>query len=221
MTRHLGLQSPLDTGYTAVVERASAAARIAELTEEQWGLVTRRELGRAGIPPTTVDRLAAPGSSLERVAHGVYRLAGTPTPDHLDLRAAWFQLAPGIPVWERKTPKEGVVSHRSAAAIYAIGHLPADRHEYTVPQRRQTRRPDVRIHVRHIDDGEWIAQQGLPVTRPSRIASDLLWDHEDPEAARAAGGCGRLALRRASPPLAALAAAAILGLAGWAGPSAG
>lgn len=41
------------------------------------------------------------------------------------------------------------------------------------------------------------------------------------EAACAAGVCGCLALRRASPPLAALAAAAILGLAGWAGPSAG
>ena len=41
------------------------------------------------------------------------------------------------------------------------------------------------------------------------------------EAACAAGVCGCLALRRASPPLAALAAAAILGLAGVAGPSAG
>jgi hypothetical protein len=36
--------------------------------------------------------------------------------------------------------------------------------------------------VRHIDDGEWIGLHGLPVTRPSRIASDLLRDHEDPEA---------------------------------------
>ena len=41
------------------------------------------------------------------------------------------------------------------------------------------------------------------------------------EAACVAGVCCCLALRRASPPLAALAAAAILGLAGWAGQSAG
>jgi hypothetical protein len=181
MTRHLGLQSPLDTGYTAVVERASAAARIAELTEEQWGLVTRRELGRAGIPPTTVDRLTAPGSSLERVAHGVYRLAGTPEPDHRDLRAAWLQLAPQTPAWER-APADGVISHRSAAALYGIGHLPADRHEFTVQSRKQTRRPDVRLHRRSLTDSEWIHLRGLPVTRPSRIASDLLYDHEDPDA---------------------------------------
>jgi hypothetical protein len=36
--------------------------------------------------------------------------------------------------------------------------------------------------MRRLDDREWISLQGLPVTRPSRIASDLLWDHEDPEA---------------------------------------
>ncbi len=43
-------------------------------------------------------------------------------------------------------------------------------------------RPDVRIHVRRLDPGEWANLRALPVTRPSRIASDLLWDHEDPEA---------------------------------------
>ncbi|MGH2797955.1 MAG: hypothetical protein ACRDM0_09860 [Thermoleophilaceae bacterium] len=31
-------------------------------------------------------------------------------------------------------------------------------------------------------DGEWISLRGLPVTRPSRIAADLLSDREDPEA---------------------------------------
>jgi len=31
-------------------------------------------------------------------------------------------------------------------------------------------------------DSEWIRLAGLPVLRPSRTASDLLWDHEDPEA---------------------------------------
>jgi hypothetical protein len=65
--------------------------------------------------------------------------------------------------------------------VYGLGHLAAERHEFTVPKRKQTRRPDVRIHVRALQDREWIGHRGLPVTRPSRIASDLLWDHEDPE----------------------------------------
>ena len=66
--------------------------------------------------------------------------------------------------------------------MYGLGHLAADEHEFTVPKRKQSRRKDVRIHVRPLHEGEWTALRGLPVTRPSRIASDLLWDHEDPEA---------------------------------------
>jgi hypothetical protein len=161
--------------------RSSPLPRIQDLAQEQWGLVTRRQMEAADIGPTTLDRLTTAGGLLERVATGVYRLTAAPSPDHQDLRAAWLQLAPEIPAWER-TATQGVVSHRSAASMYRLGHLPADRHEFTVPKRKQTRRPDVRIHVRPLEDREWISLEGLPVTRPSRIASDLLRDHEDPEA---------------------------------------
>lgn len=155
--------------------------RLADITQDQWGLVTRRQAEKAGISPRTLDRLAADGSVLERVAHGVYRLTGAPISDHIDLRAAWLQLAPEEPAWER-TAKQGVVSHRSAAALYGLGHLAADQHEFTVAVRRQTRRLDVRLHTRAIRSGEGITLAGLPVTRPSRIASDLLWEKEDPHA---------------------------------------
>lgn len=94
----------------------------------------------------------------------MYRLVGAPIPDHMELRAAWLQLVPGLPAWER-TAREGVVSHRSAAAMYGLGHLPADQHEFTVPKRRQTRRPDVRIHLRTLTDAEWTGLRGLPVTK--------------------------------------------------------
>jgi len=161
--------------------RPSSLALLGGLTQDQWGLATRRQLVDAGIGSTTLERLVGPGGALERVAWGVYQLAGTPIPDHRDLRAAWLQLAPGIPVWER-TPGQGVVSHRSAAALYGLGHLPADQHEFTVPHRHQTRRPDVRIHVRPVGDGEWARAGGLPVTTPRRIATDLLRAREDPEA---------------------------------------
>jgi predicted transcriptional regulator of viral defense system len=163
------------------MNRPSPARRVADLTQDQWGLVTRRQLEDAGIAPTTIDRLTAPGGILERVSWGVYQLAGTPIPDHLDLRAAWLQLAPKLRAWER-APEQGVISHRSAAALYGLGHLPADHHEFTVPARRQTRRPDVRIHVRPLHYGEWASQDGLLVTKPQRTAADLLRDREDPGA---------------------------------------
>lgn len=163
------------------MSRYTTLSRLAEVAEDQWGLLTRRQAQRAGVPRATLDRLAADGTVLKRVAYGVYHLTGAPTPDHLDLRAAWLQLAPDVPAWER-TPSDGVVSHRSAAAVYGIGHLPADRHEFTVPTRKQSRRPDVRLHHRTIGTGEWIQLRGLLVTLPSRIASDLVLDQEDPEA---------------------------------------
>ena len=160
--------------------RYSTINRLGQIAEDQWGLVTRRHAELAGVSRATLQRLPSEGV-LERVAHGVYHLAGAPTPDHLQLRAAWLQLAPEVPAWDR-TPEQGVVSHRSAAAMYGLSHLPADRHDFTLPTRRQTRRPDVSLHQRPLGQGEWISLHGLLVTRPSRIASDLLDDREDPEA---------------------------------------
>lgn len=152
---------------------------MAHIAQDQWGLITRQQALGAGVPSRTVVRLAKDDSTLRRVAHGVYQLIGAPEPDHLGLRAAWLQLAPAVPAWER-TPTDGVVSHRSAADLYGLGHLPADVYEYTASGRRRARREDVRIHRRRLADAEWILLRGLPVTLPSRIASDLLYDGEEP-----------------------------------------
>lgn len=178
------LQVPSRLWLYEVMPSYSTLRRLAELAEDQWGLVTRRQARAAGISPATLDRLSAAdpdGGVLERVATGVYRLRGAPLPDHIDLRAAWLQLAPETPAWER-VAAQGVVSHRSAARLYSLGHLPADRHEFTLPARRQSRRQDVRLHHASLRQDELIELRGLPVTRPSRIAADLLADGEDPGA---------------------------------------
>jgi predicted transcriptional regulator of viral defense system len=159
--------------------RYSTLDRVGAVAEDQWGLVTRRQVEKAGVSPATVQRLAD-NSVLERVTHGVYRLAGAPVPEQLALRAAWLQLAPDVPAWERG-PAHGVVSHRSAAAVYGLGHFPADEHDFVLSRRRQTRRPDVRLHRGRLERRDWTTFRGLPVTRPARIASDLLSQREDPE----------------------------------------
>lgn len=161
--------------------RPSTISRLSAIAADQWGLVTRRQAERAGVPRATFDRLTGDQGLMERVAHGVYRLIMAPPPDHVALRAAWLQLAPEVPAWER-TPDQGVVSHRSAAALFGIGDLPADHHDFTFPMRKQSRRTDVRLHHRQLGAGEWITLRGLLVTRPARIASDLLRENEDPEA---------------------------------------
>jgi len=157
----------------------STLGRLTEMAEEQWGLITRQEALVLGVSRRTLDRLTAQEGALQKVAHGVYRLRGAPPPDHEALRAAWLQLAPDVPTWER-VEAQGVVSHRSAADMYGVGHLPEEHHEFTLGTRHQTRRPDVRLHRRKLTDAEWIILRGLPVTRPSRIVYDLLYDNEDP-----------------------------------------
>lgn len=160
---------------------ASASLRLADLAEDQWGLFTRRQAENRDISRATLHRLTNQSALVERMAPGVYHLAGAPLPDHATLRAAWLQLAPETLAWERE-PEQGVVSHRSAAALYGLGHLPADRHEFITAARRQIRRPDVRIHKGELREDEWTRLRGLLVTTPARIAADLLADREDPEA---------------------------------------
>lgn len=147
------------------------------LAEEQWGLATKQQIEATGVAWTTLMRRLDRGS-MERVAHGVYRIRGGGQCDHLELRAAWLQLKPRVPAWDR-IPADGVVSHRSAAMLYGIGHLPADTHEFTLPARRQTRRKDVKLHRGDVES-DCVVLHGLPVTRPSRIAADLLAGGEDP-----------------------------------------
>ena len=169
--------------YNAAVPSLNARRSLADLAEGQWGLFTRRQAEATGMAWTTLARLTR-NEGAERVAHGVYRLRGVPPDDRLDLRAAWLQLAPDIPAWER-TPARGVVSHRSAAALYGFGDLPADVHEFTVPARRQSRRADVRLHRARLSPDEAIHLDGLLVTRPDRITADLLADAEAPDAVAA------------------------------------
>ena len=155
--------------------------KIADITQDQWGLVTRQQAYRAGVSQRTFGRLVAEASVLERVASGIYRFAGAPIPDLMPLRAAWLQLAPATFAWDRAA-SDGVVSHRSAGALYEVGHLAADAHAFTIPRRRQTRRPDVRLHTRVMRPDEVLTVQGLPATTPARTVSDLLWENEDLQA---------------------------------------
>ncbi|MQA13097.1 MAG: hypothetical protein GEV09_02715 [Pseudonocardiaceae bacterium] len=161
----------------------SAVARLSDLAEGQWGLITRAQVRQLDIAWSTLSQLAGPEGPLERVAHGVYRLRGSADPGHLSLRAAWLQLDPVTPGWQRiGRPDLALVSHASAAVLYDVGDLRADVHEFTLPVRRQTRRRDVRLHRRQIPESDWLVLHGLPATHASRMIADLIADHHEPEA---------------------------------------
>ena len=161
---------------------SSPLTRIRDLAEGQWGLVTLQQARAAGVAWRSLTRLVEAGL-LERVAHGVYRVRGGAEPDHLELHAAWLQLDPARPAWQRLSdPDVAVVSHASAASLYDVGDLRADVHEFTLPHRRQTRRSDVRIHRGTIPPERRILVDGLPTTRAGWMVGQLLADHVDPDA---------------------------------------
>jgi hypothetical protein len=160
----------------------SPISRLQDVAEGQWGMVTLQQARAAGLAWPSLARQVDAGLA-ERVAHGVYRLRGAPEADHLALRAAWLQLDPGRPAWQRlDDPEVAVVSHASAAAMYGLGDLRADVHEFTLPVRRQSRRPDVRIHRGRVPADRRVVHGGLPVTRAAWVIDQLLDDRVDPDA---------------------------------------
>ncbi|TCN40229.1 putative transcriptional regulator of viral defense system [Kribbella orskensis] len=152
-------------------------AEVAAIADEQWGLVTTAQARAASVSAQSMARLAAEGV-LERVTHGVYRVVGAGSPLD-DLRAAWLALAPEQPAAARLRAPDAVLSHRSAARYHQLGDLDADRFEFTVATRKQSKRPDVRFHRESLSPADWQITTGLPVTTIVKTISDLAKTHTD------------------------------------------
>ena len=162
--------------------RAELERAVIDLAEGQWGLLTAAQARAVGVSRVQLTRLAEDGV-LVRLAHGVYVLRGAASLEHLELRAAWLGLDAERRAAERlRNPTHGaVVSHASAARLHQLGDLEADRHEFTLPMRKQTRRSDVRLHRAGLTANDVMTVAGLPVTRPERVIVDLLADRHDGE----------------------------------------
>lgn len=162
------------------MNRQDVLDALAFLAEGQHGYITRAQAADTGVDDVALHRLVTAGI-LERVEHGTYRFRGTPEWQHQSLWVAWLRLEPTRLATDRTADPVAWVSHRSAARLYGLGDLPADIHEFTVVRRYQTSRSDVRFHRR--SDGlpghAWEVVDGLPVTRPHRIVTDLLDEHTD------------------------------------------
>ena len=151
----------------------STVLDLADLAAEQWGLVTTAQARTLGVSAQAVARLTNQGA-LERMSHGVYRVTGAPPEPFDGLRVAWMGLDPGRRVAERlRDSSPEVVSHRSAAQLHELGDLEADEFEFIVPDRKQSRRDDVRFHRGKVVAGEWTVVDGLPVTTVVRTVADL------------------------------------------------
>jgi hypothetical protein len=154
--------------------------RLADVTSTQWGMVTAAQAAAVGVGRLQLSRLARTGD-LVRLAKGVYRDPGAPSGMHLELRAAWLSTDPARTAGERLGDGQAgiVVSGESATRLLGIGDLRAERHEFSVPARRQSQRADVRYRVRTLAAADVTVSGGLSVTTIERTVADLVADRYD------------------------------------------
>lgn len=147
---------------------------LADLAAGQWGMLTTAQARHVGATPQQVADLATAGY-LERLRHGVYRIAGTPTQLADDLRASWLATDPARTATARLADPQqtAVASYKSAARLHEIGDLDADPMEFTVPRRKQSRRRDIRYHVAPTPVDGWTLIEGLPTTTVTVTITDL------------------------------------------------
>jgi hypothetical protein len=158
----------------------TAEVALADIAGAQWGLVTTHQAQTAGVSRTHLNRLTVAGV-LIRLTHGVYALRTAAGDDLLELRCAWLTLDPTRFAADRLTDPTAVVSHASAAHLHGHGDLVADRHDFTLATRKQTRRLELRLHRGAPPAADVTVHRGLPVTTPGRTVLDLLDSHHDGE----------------------------------------
>ncbi|MFE7816158.1 type IV toxin-antitoxin system AbiEi family antitoxin domain-containing protein [Streptomyces sp. NPDC057433] len=157
------------------MDRTEQLAILSGTAADQWGLVTAAQAGNLGVGGVRLMRLTEAGL-LESVGRGVYALPAVGLPRHLDIKVAWLRLQPGVPAWERPLGgrDSGVVSHASACRLHDLGDLPAPEVEISVPRRRTTTEPFIRLRTACLDAADITVVDGLPVTTAARTVVDLL-----------------------------------------------
>lgn len=140
---------------------------------EQWGMFTTAQAAAVNVERSVLTRLVA-AEAIERLAQGVYRMAGAP-PAQLEIdtiRIHWL----AVDGAKRLT----VAAGRSAAALHRIGDwFPAET-DFVTPIRRTTRLPGVRLRMRLLDQEDVVYVDGLPTMTVERTIADLVECREDP-----------------------------------------
>jgi very-short-patch-repair endonuclease len=135
---------------------------LARFADRQHGHVTRPQALAAGMRPGAFNGRVDRGY-LHRVHRGVYRVGHT-APLDFDREMAAV-LACGT---------RTVVSHGSAAYVYALAPRPEGYVHVTGPDRRS--RAGIRLHRSPLTPDDVTRWHGVPVTRPARTLVDLAAD---------------------------------------------
>ena len=151
----------------------STLVRLGSVAERRWGLVTTAQAEDAGVSRKQLARMASAGA-IERVAHGVYRMAGAPPQDHEAIYATWLALGGATGSRTETAVAPVVAAGVTAAVVHGIGDFLPDRFDFIVPARKGTRLPGVRLRVRRLTRDEVIPVGGLPALTVERAIADLI-----------------------------------------------
>ncbi len=157
----------------------NVVAQLGDLAPAQHGYFTRAQASAVGVPDFDLTRSVQRGF-IDRVGHGVYRVAGVGDDPLAELRVTWFRLDPTKPPRQRLTKPTIWVAHESAATVHGFGVFAPNRHTFIATRRLQ---PGVGTTVfrrsRGLERADWEVKDGFAVTTVSRTASDLLADKTD------------------------------------------
>lgn len=157
--RRVRLNPPISRVETD--SRASGGdALVAGLAEGQHGVVARWQLVGLGVGEDAVDYRIGIGR-LHRVGHGVYAVGHRV----LSQNGRWM-------VAVLSSGSGGVLSHRSAAALWGIRGQGSGPVHVTV-SRRSTSSKLIRRHLAALPDDEVTTHEGIPVTTAPRTVFDL------------------------------------------------
>ena len=157
------------------MKMAAVLRVLAGITAQQWGLVTSAQASLHGVTRLNLSRLTESGH-LERLAHGIYRNAGTPSTPFTDLQTAWLSTDPKLLAEQRLRDRAAgvVVAGASAARLHDIGTRWATHLEFVCSQRCQSQRPEIRYRQRNLDPRDVTLVHGLPTMTIERTIADLV-----------------------------------------------
>jgi len=147
--------------------------RLGALAERRWGLITTAQAEDAGVTRKLLSRMASSGA-IERVAQGVYRMAGAPRKEHEAIYATWLALGGATAARTEVGVASIVAAGTTAACVHEIGDLLLSGFDFIVPARKGTRLPGVRLRIRSLKRDEVIPVEGLPTLTVERTISDLI-----------------------------------------------
>ncbi len=135
---------------------------LADLASRQHGVVARDQLLALSISTETIKRRVTAGR-LHPIHRGVYAVGYSSLSAHGRWLAAVLAIGP-----------DGVLSHRSAAALWGLRPTASARIDVTVLGRARRARQGIATHVtRQLPDRDRAERAGIPVTSVARTLLDL------------------------------------------------